>query len=617
MKKVSIAILLTLALVSSTIGVATAHQDGPSGAHLFGTGAWGNIELLGVAEVTQTAGLVADVAVNPAGTYAFLANWGEAKCALNSEAGGQNNPDAGAWVVDIRDLTNPTTVGFIPSSQDTRPGEGMQVVNITTQHFNGDLLVMNNEACGKNSKGGVSLYNVTNPLNPVKLSEHFGDRGGSTPPNDTNDIHSAFAWDTGPNAYVVMTDNFEGTDVDILDITKPNRPRLIAELNLNTAFGGVIVQSSPSNLTEVFLHDMVVKKIGGNWVMLLSYWDGGYVQLNVNNPASPTLIGDTDYASIDPQLSESTGASLAPEGNGHQGEFTLDNKFFIGTDEDFAPYQMVATNTTDAIVFEATQGSATPQIDNDTSLVGQTVFVGRACNGDPAVPVAGSAKTALVERGLCTFNEKLANVEAAGGYDSVVVFNREGADACSALLTMSVEGNIPAIFVNRPTGYALMNNGTYNEAACLAGASQAPFALGTVGDSISVAAEFNGWGYVHLFSNTLVGGKFADLDTFAIPEAMNPLYATGSGDLSVHEVATDPQSASHAFLSYYAGGLRSLEIQCSNPLDQTTCELVQVGGYLDAAGNNFWGVETFIRDGQTIILGSDRDSGLWIFRRIP
>jgi hypothetical protein len=96
---------------------------------------------------------------------------------------------------------------------------------------------------------------------------------------------------------------------------------------------------------------------------------------------------------------------------------------------------------------------------------------------------------------------------------------------------------------------------------------------------------------------------------------MNSAFATGFGDLSVHEVATDPQSASHAYLSYYAGGLRSLEIQCSNPSDETTCELVEVGGYLDANGNNFWGVEAFVRNGETIILGSDRDSGLWIFRR--
>ena len=616
MKRTLNAILITLVLVISTIGNVTAHQDGPGGAHLAGPGAWGNIELLSVEELTQTAGLVADVAVNPAGTYAFLANWGEAKCALNSEAGGQNKPDAGAWIVDIQDLSDPKTVGFIPSSQDTRPGEGMQVVNITTQFFNGDLLVMNNEQCGKNGKGGVSLYDVTNPLKPVKVSEHFGDRGGISA-GDTNDIHSAFAWDTGNNAYVVMTDNFEGADIDILDITKPNRPRLIAELDLNTAFGGVVRQASPANLTEVFLHDMVVKQINGDWVMLLSYWDGGYVQLNVNDPANPTLIGDTDYDAIDPELLESSGLVRVPEGNGHQNEFTIDNKFFIGTDEDFAPYQTVATNTTEGVDFVATQGSDTPQINNVTSLIGQTVFVGRACIGDPVVPAAGAAKIALVERGLCTFTEKMANVEAAGGYDGIVVFNREGSDACSALLTMSIEGNIPAIFVDRATGYALANDGSYNEATCLAGSGLAPFALGTLGDSISVTAEFDGWGYVHLFSNTLVGGKFAQIDTYAIDEAHMPAFASGFGDLSVHEVATDPQNANYAYLSYYSGGLRSLEIQCANPLDVTTCELVEVGGYLDPDGNNFWGIETFVRNGETIILGSDRDSGLWIFRRTP
>jgi hypothetical protein len=579
--------------------------------HLVGSGAFGNIEFVSKEVVTNTEGLVADVAVSPDGQWAFLANWGEPDCA-GPETGGQTSPDAGAWVINISNLSNPVTVGFIPAHQDSRPGEGMQVVNITTKHFNGDMLVMNNEQCGPQGKGGVSLWDVTDPTKPFKLSEHFGDRGGVSP-GDANDIHSAFAWDTGSKAYVVMTDNFETTDVDILDITNPSRPRLIAELNLNTAFGGVIRQSTPPNLIEVFLHDMVVKKINGNWTMLLSYWDGGYVQLNVNDPANPTLIGDTDYASIDPELLESAGLSEAPEGNGHQNEFTLDNQFFIGTDEDFAPYHVVATNTTEGVEFVATQGSNTPQIDADTSLIGQTVFVGRACIGDPAVPAAGSAKIALVERGLCTFTEKVANVEAAGGYDGVVVFNREGADACSDLLTMSVVGNIPAIFVNRPTGYALMNDGSYNEAACRSGAAQAPFTIGTLGDSISVEATFNGWGYVHLFSNTPVNGKFAELDTYAINEAHDPAFAFGFGDLSVHEVATDPQDASNAYLSYYAGGLRSLEIRCQG--NSGKCELVEVGGYLDPAGNNFWGVEAFVRNGCTYIAGSDRDSGLWLFKR--
>lgn len=136
-------------------------------------------------------------------------------------------------------------------------------------------------------------------------------------------------------------------------------------------------------------------------------------------------------------------------------------------------------------------------------------------------------------------------------------------------------------------------------------------AIGTIGEKIEVRSIFDGWGYVHLFDRETL----EELDTFAIPEAHDPKFAFGFGDLSVHEVAVDPQDASLAYLSYYSGGLRAIQIQCSDPDDSSTCELVEVGGYLDPAGNDFWGVETFVgEDGFTYILGSDRDSGLWIFR---
>ena len=97
----------------------------------------------------------------------------------------------------------------------------------------------------------------------------------------------------------------------------------------------------------------------------------------------------------------------------------------------------------------------------------------------------------------------------------------------------------------------------------------------------------------------------------------------------MHEVAVDPQDESLAYLSYYAGGLVAVQIQCpagtpydsaNPPTDTSTCELVEVGSHLDPAGNNFWGVETFVDEnpdspyfGQTVILASDRDWGLWIF----
>lgn len=618
----------TMLLLLGTIGSASG-QHGPSSDHLTGNGAFGNIQLVGKAIVTSTPGLVADVAVSPDGKWAFLANWGEPDCA-GPETGGQTSPDAGAWVIDISDLANPKKVGFIASSQDTRPGEGMQVVTVTTRFFNGNMLVMNNEHCGKNGKGGLSLFDVTNPLKPAKLSEHFGDRGVV---RDSNDIHSAFAWDAGDNAYAVMVDNFESSDVDILDITNPSRPRLIKELNLNTAFPSILQPALGA--TESFLHDVVVKKIGARWVMLLSYWDGGFVQLDLTNPANPSLIGDTDYNNPDPQLLERTGVSLPPEGNGHQAEFTADNQYFIGTDEDFAPYRVGQFQITTG-PFAGTYssvvvpGAAAPSILPDKTLNGPVVYGGYGCPDSAPIPSpasisgylgslqAGGEKIVALQRGptgdpsatepACFPGEK-AHEAVVAGWDAVLFVARHVVSSppeptppfCGSGAFVDVVVGICTTheayhkLFNTPVSY------TYPDGP----------AIGTVGQRIRVDSVFDGWGYVHLFSNTLSGGKFPELDTYAIPQAHDPAFASGYGDLTVHEVATDPQAADRAYLSYYSGGLRALRINCGGG----SCQLVETGGYLDAKGNNFWGVEAFIRNSQTYILGSDRDSGLWIFRR--
>ncbi len=55
-----------------------------------------------------------------------------------------------------------------------------------------------------------------------------------------------------------------------------------------------ILQPEVPSLTEVFLHDMIVKRIDGRQVMLASYWDAGYVALDVSTRpgrrSSETLI---------------------------------------------------------------------------------------------------------------------------------------------------------------------------------------------------------------------------------------------------------------------------------------------------------------------------------------
>ena len=560
-----------------------------------------NVKLIGKGGIDKPVpGRVADVGVF--GDYAYLAAFNEPDC----ERGG-------VYVFNIKNLKQPKQVGFIEAAEGSYVGEGVQVIKVDTRQYQGDLLIHNNEICGDaedNPKGGVSLVDVSNPKAPKKLAEGVGDfePEGFNGPDVAHTVHSAFAWQTDKKAYAVLVDNEEGADVDIMNISDPRNPKLVKEYDLDEQFPQIIQEDLGT--AESFFHDVIVKKINGRYIMMLSYWDGGYVKMDVTKPRAATYIADSDFKNPDPEAAES-GFTVEPEGNAHQSEFSKNNDFIVAADEDFSPYGLRGANTTDDAEFDVTQGDDSPQIDADTSLEGETVFVGRACTTtvppDPAVPAGDGTQIAVVERGVCAFAEKVQSVEAAGGYVGVIVFNSERPDGCSDLLNMDVdEGGIPALFVGRDTGFDFFDetDGTYDDAACRAGTAQAPITIGTTGDNVNIEAIFDGWGYVHLFKNG--AGKLKELDTYAIPEAHDPRFAEGFGDLSVHEVAMSKQRNKLAYFSYYSGGLRVAKIQRGN--------LVEVGSFIDEGGNNFWDVQVFRKDGKEYVAASDRDFGLYIFR---
>lgn len=565
-----------------------------------------NVTLVGKAEVTNPSGAgntgrVADVFAF--GDYAYLNAFAEPTC----EAGGVH-------VVDISDLANPVelTDAFIPTSAGSFAGEGIQVVRYRgNPNFNGDLLIHQNETCGEptdpTQSGGISLWNVTDPTNPQPITLHTGDftnpEGGLDPaPNDT---HSMRHWYDSQDKkhYVVLVDDEEFTDLDILDITDPFNPVLVNDtLDLVELFG--VDQEEPANLTSIFSHDMMIEKVGGRYIMNVNYWDGGYVLLDVTDPTpgNVQLVAESDYALLDEQRLE-RGEEISPEGNGHQSELSPNNKFLIGTDEDFNPFRVSATIDTGSFAgteFAATQASDTPSLDADTTISGPTTFVGEACE-----PLEAGAGTALVERGNCSFQIKLDNITAAG-YTAGIVFNAVRPD-CMGQVTMSAAGDIPFVFVDRLTGLQLLDQ-EIGDDPCV----QASPPAGSPSAEATLVGVFDGWGYVRLFSVDIGAagepGSIEQLDTYAIPEAQDPAFASGFGDLSVHEVAIDPNEHL-AYFSYYAGGFRVVKYSQSG--------LTEVGAFVDEGGNNFWGVEVYKRDGQTYVLASDRDFGLYVFQYTP
>ncbi len=578
--------------------VVDSHQHGGEGGHLDSGGK--DVTLVGKGRVSNARqGIVSDVGV--LGDYAYLGAFNSTPC------------EGGVYVMDIHDLTNPHQVGFIAASQGSFVGEGVYPIKFDTPYFSGDLLSYSNEVCTgapvPPAVGGATLVDVSDPLHPVVLKNGFGAVDPSTTAR-ARTVHSTFMWQTGDEenrkAYIVLPDSIT-PQLPIFDITDPRNPVQVIDINLATTFPQIL--QTGVDLNTVFFHDVVVRKHGDRYMMLLSVWDAGYVVLDVTDPAHPVYVADSDFRFPDPQLLETNGVALSPEGNGHYAEFAHNNQLIITTDEDFGPSRVrVATN--DGGEFRAVQGGAV-RLATGGSVAGTAIFLGLGCTTPPpqppipAPPATGGPYIALVERGVCTFTEKALNAEAAG-YAATLVFNRTGPGGCGALVNPLVQNNTkPFFFITRPAGLSVVDaEAGYSEAACLASSASIPVPIGTLGDAVTLAASFDGWGYVHLYRNGT--GKLQELDTYAVPEGMDPAFETGFGNQTVHEVAVSKQNPNLVYLSYYDAGLRVISLKGD--------KITEVGHFVDQGGNDFWGVQLVVRAGGEYVLASDRDFGLYVFK---
>jgi hypothetical protein len=588
------------------VDVAKDDQHGGEGGHL--PGSRDDVKLLGRADIEGAApGRVADVAAF--GNFAYLTVRDPQGCS-----------DAGVAIMDISKPRKPAQVGFIESTEGSFPGEGAQVVDLDTESFTGQVLVFNNEICALGGEGGFSLWDVTDPANPVVLTAHGGDNDPGGFVSEFNQIHSSFAWQAGDQAYVVIVDNEEFTDVDIFEITDPTNAVFISELDLNDFDVAQDELLNNGNFQGSFLHDMVVKEINGKWTMLLSYWDGGWVLLDVDDPANPVFIDDSEYPYPDSLIPEVP----FPEGNAHQAEFSPNGKFIIGTDEDFSPYRLKAFNVTsgpNAGSFPGGEFGFTVPIATypDEEINGPTIYGGRACpsNEDygeqPPVPDAstldvepGEERILVVLRGLCFFSEKIEVAQEAG-YDAVVIANHHAGSGFGENPDASLCGSQGHDFTPEIaaacTGHRAFHL-LFNTTPGYEGPDDDAPPIGTLGEDIQASALFDGWGYVRLLDRN----SLEEIDAYAIDEALDPDFAFGFGDLSVHEVAVDPVEQGLAYLSYYSGGLRVIRYGDRG--------IKEVGHYIDKKGNDFWGVEVHFlpKTHEKLILASDRDSGLWIFK---
>ena len=504
------------------------------------------------------------------GNYAYLGTFDDIACSLDF---------TGVHIVDISDPANPAKTAFIPAKPGTRNND-VKVAHLETPHFSGEILVASNEPCGSvfqprlhangaaaiPGQGGVAIWDVTDPTRPRALKQNYLDFP----------VHNTYIWQQGENAYMVVVDDVNVQDVTIVDLTKPQSPKVIAVTgqldwpdDIDAEFG---------DTAATFLHDVWVQENDGRVVAYLAYWDAGLVMLDVTDPDNPVFLGDSVYAVPDPLSGQ------FPAGDGHVVVPNAAGSRALLGDEDFAAGSL-DTFIFDGVSYPVAEGGFTPPV---FTLPGGTFSGpvhwtgGEGCTTGEFDRAANPGEVALIQRGTCFFSTKAANAQALG-YAGFVVAN--DAARGDALITMSAGTadviTIPGFFVGFSTGEIMKAN---------------------EGGALDAAGVFDGYGYLRLL-DVSDPANIVELDQFATEGVFaNPPIP---GDRTMHNVVVDDGTT--AYISWYAEGMRVVDFAGDT--------LTEVAHFVDTAnGSNFWGVYLHDHpDGNTYVLGSDRSTGLWIF----
>lgn len=529
---------------------------------------------------------------------------------------------SGVFISDIRDPQNPTTVTMIESPPDTRVNDVK-----TIQIGDRTVLIHTLEPCAVvpgtgfvRGQGGVSLWDVTVPERPHALKQNFLDFP----------VHNTFPWHdtTTGRTYLIGVNNVGVRDVWFADITRPQSPKLLAEVGLPDWSGAQDSQSDGiGGFAASFNHDVWIANVGTeqdpDYQAAVSYWDAGFVTLDVNDPTAPTFVDDSTYPNPDPI----TGFS-PPEGNAHAAAYNNDASRILAGDEDFGPFRTLfeITGGPNAGEYEASEGAFTEPIATleDQAMNGPTTYLGLGCDPsadltDPPTTDATTDAIAVFQRGDCRFDTK-AQTAINNGYEGFIVFN----DAARGddVITMGGEPrDLPGIFVGHSTGLAIFDAETAGD-----------LAIGQIGAAVAAEAVFDGWGYFHLLDRATL----KEIGYYAPGQVNDRDYAFGFGDLTMHNVEGARRHTDIAWFSWYSLGMRAVQIDTGNSVrppdddwdaatppvnDYYADNATEVGRFIAEDGSNFWGVHetAFDVDGtpRHFILGSDRNTGLWIFEYDP
>jgi hypothetical protein len=266
--------------------------------------------------------------------YAYVGHWGFEDWATGNDRFCPEAPNSGVAVIDARAPTSPTVVATLQNPPNTS-AEDVVVYRARFGPLAGhDIAASGLQVCGSrfdlNIPRGLMLWDVGDPVHPVQLGIY--DSGCCTRGvhefeiGDRPDLGKTFAYVSVPYSERAEAGSPNGVrdlagrgDARIVDITDPAHPTLVSTFGIKKDLG-LDPAAGQGCFAISFGHGMTPSADGK--LLFVSYWDAGFIALDVSRPASPKFLSRTVYAANE-------------DGDAHSASYDDARKLLFTADEDF------------------------------------------------------------------------------------------------------------------------------------------------------------------------------------------------------------------------------------------------------------------------------------------
>ncbi len=269
--------------------------------------------------------------------FAYVGHWGF----RDWSPGGENRfcpgfPNNGVAIVDARSPTDPVVVGRLQNPEGTSAEDVVVFTSPYGPLAGRDIAAVGIQVCGGSQfdpsrPRGLWLWDVTDPTRP----EFLGSVGTGCCTRGLHefevehraDLLRTFAYASVPTSEYADPSSPSGFldrqgrgDFRLIDITDPGRAFEVSDWGVVHDLGAPPAPGQGCDSDPAYGHG--AEPSGDGMLVFLSYWDSGFIRLDLTDPEAPAFTGRTVYPAD-------------ADGDAHSSQYDDRRELLFTADEDF------------------------------------------------------------------------------------------------------------------------------------------------------------------------------------------------------------------------------------------------------------------------------------------